>query len=284
LTYFIHDIGSDDLDRFINLLKESCGLDLGRDKAYLFSTRLSTLLVQTGSSSLGELYDKIKSSFNNDLLMQVIDAMTTQETKWFRDVATWKCIEEELMPQIAETAHKENRKMFVWSAACSTGQEPYSLAMLAMENPKIKTAFGVTLNDIVIQATDVSNGALSVAKAGKYSRIAMHRGKLGPKKDKYFTKDDGGKVWTINDTVKKLVHFKSFNLKDRITSANLFDMVLCRNVMVYFSQDLRRELLGRLYNCIRPGGFLVLGASEGIYGDSDRFNLIRGKDCIYYQR
>lgn len=284
MTYFIHDVGDDDLDKFIKLLRDSCGLDLGREKAYLFSTRLSTLLVETGSASLGELYDKINSSFNNELLMKVIDAMTTQETKWFRDQATWTTIENELYPKIAENAHKENRKIFVWSAASSTGQEPYSLAMLAMENAKIKTAFGVTLNDIVIQATDVSNGALAVAKSGKYSRIAMHRGKLGDKKEKYFTKDPSGHVWTICDTAKKLVHFKNFNLKEHITSAKLFDMVLCRNVMVYFSQDLRRELLGKLYNCIRPGGFLVLGASEGIYGDCDQFKLIRGKDCIYYQR
>ena len=131
----------DDLDKFIKLLRDSCGLDLGREKAYLFCTRLSTLLVQTGSASLGELYDKINTSFNKDLLMQVIDAMTTQETKWFRDTATWNCIENEIFPQIAENAHKENRKIFVWSAACSTGQEPYSLAMLAMENPKIKDRF-----------------------------------------------------------------------------------------------------------------------------------------------
>jgi len=277
-----YDIPDEDLDRFSSLIERTCGLVLGREKAYLFSTRLSQLMIQTGCSTVGELYEQVSQSPSSLLLDRVIDAMTTQETTWFRDDPYWTELARNILPTLARTARNESRRLQVWSAACSTGQEPYSLAMLAHEDPAVRTAAAGPGNEIVILATDVSDAALAIAKNGAYSRIAMHRGNLGKRRDVYFSRD--GNVWTVIPEIRRLVQFSRFNLKDPIIRNDYYDLVLCRYVLVYFSQEFRRRLLDRLYRAMRPGAILVLGASEGIYGDSENFTLVKGEHCIYYQR
>ena len=276
------EISDDELKMFSELLEKTCGLSLGREKAYLFDSRLSQLMFELECKSFSELYKAIKDPASPDILDRVIDLITTQETMWFRDAAHWRELEETVIPELAQRARKADRRFWIWSCACSTGQEPYSLSMLATESSLLRTGAIGLGNDVCIIASDVSGAAISIARKAKYGRLAMHRGNLGAtRKQKYFTQE--GNTWTLQQDISRLVQLRRFNLKDDMDTLGMFDLILCRNVLVYFSRDFRRTVLNNLAKVLRPGGYLFLGASEGLYGDSDAFELVEGKGCIYYR-
>ena len=275
------EINEEELEVFSQLLEESCGLSLGKEKAYLFDSRLAQLMFELECDSFSELYQAIKDPTSPKILERVIDLMTTQETMWFRDRAPWTELETRVLPELAKRAKSQGRRLRAWSCACSTGQEPYSLAMLLNESPLLDTKQLCVGNDAEIVASDVSGAALEVAQRASYGRMAMHRGNLSTaRRERYFSREKN--TWKLEKQMSRLVQFKKFNLKDSFSKLGFFDLILCRNVLVYFSREFRKAVLAGLAKLLRPGAYLFLGAGEGIYGDSELFEVVEGDDCIYY--
>lgn len=262
-----------------DFIEESCGISVGNEKSYLIESRLAGLLRDSGSTTFNDFYKKASQDRTSGLRDKIVDAMTTNETLWFRDKNPFRIFEEVVLPKVAkEFASGKRQKFRIWSAACSTGQEPYSLIMTAMEYAAKNPAF--PLNKIEIIATDISPSALFLAMAGRYDQLSISRGLPPQMKDKYFTQK--GKIWTLDDKVKRMVKFKKFNLQESFLSLGKFDMVLCRNVAIYFSDTFKKELFKKIAGTLKSGDFFLLGASESLGGYSTDYSMKTLDRSIYY--
>jgi len=271
--------------REFDLIREyvlkSCGISLKDDKQYLVETRLTTLMVESGCRNFSEFYYKAVGDRTNVLRDKIVDAMTTNETLWFRDRGPYRIFEDVLLPQYAqEIAAGKRSKLRIWSAASSTGQEPYSIAITAMEYARTHPAFRPEQH-LEIIATDISPTVLYIAMAGRYDNLAMSRGMVDDVKGRYFTAQ--GKVSAINDAVKKLVTFKKLNLQEPFSLIGKADLVFCRNVLIYFSDEFKRDVLSRIGKLLRPEGHLFLGASESIINYSSEFEMKSHASGLYYK-
>jgi chemotaxis protein methyltransferase CheR len=265
-------------------VERECAMALSSDKKYLFESRLARLLIEKGCESFSDLYRELRNSSNTIVRDRIIDAITTHETLWFRDDTSWLALQEHAIPGLVRDASQAGRNCIrMWSAACSTGQEPYSLAMLV--DQFIKRNSGAHASQFEIVATDISPSAIFVAKAGRYDAISMERG-FGPNwasmRALYFTHQ--GSVSTIDARLQKAVCFKRFNLQDNFTQFAVQDLVLLRNVAIYFSETFKRDLFARLAAVIRPGGLLVLGSTEAIVDPGNGFELERIGGAFCYRR
>jgi len=237
---------------------KNCGIVIPPEKAYIFETRLSKFLVDAGANSFEELYKYILKK--NDLLFnqKIINSITTNETKWFRDEAPWKVLEEKLLPGfIGDIVSGKKARIRIWSAAASTGQEIYSTVMcidnyLAKNNIK-----GVTLDNFEFFATDISSHVLETAKKGRYDKINITRGLDDQYKEKYFSQD--GSVWTINPKIQSAVNFLHFNLIDSYQRFGFFDIIFCRYILIYFSEALKKEIAEKMHNSLCDNGVLFTG-------------------------
>lgn len=268
---------SDDIyKQFSDFLEVQCGIVLGDNKQYLVKSRLVPLIEQFSSESLTHLIHEAMSFRNRDLRATVIDAMTTNETLWFRDKYPFELLAKKIFPEMNET--KKSIKM--WSAASSSGQEAYSIAMTALEYKKQRSPnFNVQ-----ITGTDISMSMLNQCKEGRYDAIALARGLTPEHKRLYFDKvnDDSGKM-QLKSEVKRLATFKSYNLLDSYGALGKFDIIFCRNVLIYFSSDVKSKILNQFAGALNPGGYLVLGASESMTGLCDKFEMIRCNPGIIYK-
>ena len=248
--------------RMQQFIDEQCGIILGTGKEYLIESRLGDLAVENGSHSFADFLSKAQSDSSGRLKDQIVDAMTTNETLWFRDRSVWEYIEEIAIPQLINKV-ENGGKVRVWSAAASTGQEPYSLLMLLHEAVK---SMGKTdlMNRIEILGTDISSTALVTAQSGRYGGMAINRGMSDDKKRNYFTQK--GNEWEFDQQLKKSVTFKRFNLQNSFTSLGTFDLILCRYVAIYFSIPFKRELFSKIAKVLKPGCALLLGATESLRG------------------
>ena len=271
-------ITSQSYTAFCEFLDSACGIVLGANKEYLVSSRLRPILESNDLSSLEDLLSKLK--FGNLKLRQaVVDAMTTNETLWFRDDHPYRYFKEELLEQLYKEA--PSRKPRIWSAACSSGQEPYSIAICATEFGKTKPLLGSRGLDIV--ATDISSSILDVAKAGEYDTLALNRGMSADRLSHFFDKTPRN-TWVIKPNIKRLVQFKSLNLQENyIALGGKLDMVFCRNVLIYFSAENKRKILEKMHAQLRPGGYLMLGASESIGPAGEKFAMKQYRGGIVYQ-
>ncbi|MCK4305577.1 MAG: protein-glutamate O-methyltransferase CheR [Candidatus Eisenbacteria sp.] len=261
-------------------IEEVSAIRVGSGKTYLIESRLSSLLKEYDCASYQDLYYKLKNSPNSGLRAKVIDAMSTQETLWFRDTHPYKIFGEKLLPEYANDVQERKRsKIRIWSAASSTGQEPYSLAMVILD--KLKTDSTLKPYMFEILATDIASSAIDVAKGGLYDRMAMGRGLPASYRSQHFT--DDGRYARISDEVRKFVTFKQFNLMDSFASIGKYDLVLCRNVAIYFSDEFKRELYRKITKVLLPGGHLILGASESISAHSSDYNLLDYNRGLYYR-
>lgn len=266
-------INAAEFDLLRNYIESQCGITVSEDKKYLIETRLTRLVAEAGARSFGDFYRKVAAARDPKLRDRIVDAMTTNETLWFRDSSPFLAFKEKILPEAAKRAKRDPRyRLRVWSAACSTGQEPYSLAMLA--NDFSRGPFGRDLSSerVDLFATDISPSALFIAMAGRYDRISMRRGLTGPWagfKTRYFT--DKGRVSLVNDDIKGRVRFMRFNLQGSFASLGRFDVIFLRNVAIYFSEQFKRDLFEKLYRSLNPGGYLVLGTAESTSGYSNRF-------------
>ncbi|MDO3722055.1 protein-glutamate O-methyltransferase CheR [Marinobacter sp. chi1] len=263
---------------FKKFLQDACGILLGENKQYLAKSRLCRILEEHRFESLGALLEELQRPGRGGLREVVIDAMTTNETLWFRDNHPFRILQDKLLPEFAD--RKGNQPLRFWSAACSTGQEPYSVAMALEEFRRQRQG---TLRDARITATDISQSVLEVARKGEYEMLATGRGGLSPERQKLFFQPSPNGGWQINAQLKKMVEFKLLNLLDRFVLGK-FDVVMCRNVLIYFSGELKKDILTRIHATLNPGGYLILGASESLNGLSDLYEMVRCQPGIIYRK
>ena len=266
-----------------DLIEERCGIYLEDDKHYLIENRLTDLAEESKCSSFGEFFIRIKnSSASADLWGSVVDAMTTNETLWLRDEHPFTVLKDLVLPQFDEELQEKKRSTIdIWSAACSTGQEPYSIAMTALDYYQKAGGEKACREQVRILATDISSAALSTAMAGKYDDGTMLRGLPSEKRNRYFTKQDNR--WLVTENVKQMVAFRKTNLQEPFLGLGRFDVIFLRNVIIYFSDDFKKDLLNRIAATLKPGGYLFLGGGETVHGYTSAFHVKEGKSCIYYQ-
>ena len=250
---------------FQEFIKDRCGIEISDEKAYLIESRLAKILVDSKLSSFGELYCNLYHSNDETLTQRLIDAITTNETFWFRDKTPWQIIEDLYMPKYLEMLRSgQNKKIRIWSAAASTGQEAYSTAVFIDKYLRSRFIKDIKLEQFEIIGTDISHLVIEIAKKGRYDNISIMRGLENHIKSEYFK--EYGTVWEINDEIKQSVTFKQFNLQNKFISFGNFDVIFCRYVLLYFSDELKNDVLNKIYSILNDNGVLFVGAYE-IYGD-----------------
>jgi chemotaxis protein methyltransferase CheR len=244
-----------------SFLLKSSGLALERDKEYLVEARLRPVAQQAGLSGLNELISRVET--DRVLAKKVTEAMTVNETFFFRDRLPFEGFRKAILPELLK-AREKARRLRIWSAACSTGQEPYSLAMILDE--EARALMGWTVE---IVATDIADTVLKKAREGVYSHFEVQRGVPMPHLVRYFTKRKDH--WSVNPNIKARVDFRQQNLMADFSHLGVFDVIFCRNVLIYFAAEQKRDVLHRAARCLAPDGFLVLGAAESVIGYSSDF-------------
>ncbi len=271
-----HSISSRDYDAFRKFLEEACGIVLGDNKHYLVASRLNRLLKELELGSVGDLIESMHLHPHSGIRERIVDAMTTNETFWFRDNHPYVLLKELIFPEIVK---KRQGQVRIWSAACSSGQEPYSISMIAQEF--MQARMGMKMSGIDIVGTDISPTMLAHCKAAKYDALALSRGLSPERKNRFF--NNLGEIWEIKDEVKKNVRFIDLNLMNSYSSLGKFDVIFCRNVMIYFSTELKKDILRRMSQALVPGGYLILGSTETLASYSDDFDLVRYESGMAYK-
>jgi chemotaxis protein methyltransferase CheR len=262
-----------DFDYLRQLLRERSGLVLSAEKQYLAESRLLPVARKHGMTTLAELVGKIKTSPLAPLTAEVVEAMTTNETFFFRDKLPFEHFRETVLPALIAARAREKR-IRIWCTACSTGQEPYSLAMT------LKT-MGMALAGfrIEIVATDISGEVLDRAKSGIYSQFEVQRGLPIQQLVKFFGQT--GEAWQIAAEIRAMVQFRPLNLLKDFSALGTFDMIFCRNVLIYFDQETKIGVLNRLARQMPEDGFLALGAAETVVGLTDAFKPMPDRRGLY---
>ena len=255
------------------LLKERSGLDLSADKQYLVESRLVPLARKAGLPGITELVVKMKAGFAEALTAEVVEAMTTNETFFFRDKVPFDHLKDTMLPALLQ-ARAARRSLRIWCAASSTGQEPYSIAMCLKG---LGAAIAGCRIDIV--ATDLSQGVLEKSKAGIFSQFEVQRGLPIQLLVKHFRQV--GELWQLNADIRAMVQHRQLNLMQDFSHLGTFDVIFCRNVLIYFDQDTKVGIFDRLARMIEPDGVLALGAAESVVGISDAFKPYPERRGLY---
>jgi chemotaxis protein methyltransferase CheR len=252
-------------------LKERSGLDLSSDKQYLVESRLIPLARRVDLPGIADLVARLKGG-SDSLTAAVVEAMTTNETFFFRDRIPFDHLRETIFPALAQ-ARANRRALRIWCAAASTGQEPYSIAM------SVKEFAGLTGWRVEIVATDLSQAVLEKAKAGIFSQFEVQRGLPIQMLVKYFTQT--GELWQLNADIRAMVQHRQLNLLQDFSHLGMFDVIFCRNVLIYFAHDTKVGIFDRLARVLEPDGVLALGAAESVVGISDAFKPYPDKRGLY---
>jgi chemotaxis protein methyltransferase CheR len=274
LTKELHEKSYNQLRTFLEL---QCGIVLGEKKQYLVKSRLAPLLNKFNVASLDELVAHTLSPAERQLRAAVIDAMTTNETLWFRDDYPFKLLQNKLLPDFVNS----RKPLKIWSAASSSGQEPYSIAMSVLEYQQRHS--GSFANGVQVIATDISATMIEQCNSGQYDSLALARGLSEERKRQFFENGDNGML-KVKDHVKKMVNFKQLNLLNSYSLMGQFDIVFCRNVLIYFAPAIKAQIISQIHDTLNKGGYLFLGASESLTGLSDSFNMVRCNPGIVYQK
>ena len=254
-----------------------CGVTLDESKGYLIESRLATLVEETGCGSYGGFVLRAKKDPTRGIERRIIDAITTNETLFFRDTTPFDLLRHKLIPELIDHHTRTgSSRIRIWSAACSTGQELYSIAILLRELLGDPDRYGVRL-----VGTDISDDAVARASRGRYSPIEISRGLTDAQKTKYFAPVDGG--WQIRDEIRAMASFKKMNLMNDFSCLGRFDVIFCRNVAIYFTERDRISLFGRMERALEVNGCLVIGAMESLNGISQQFESKRHLRSVYYQ-
>lgn len=267
-------IDSNDYDFLSALVARRSGLALGSGKEYLLEARLIPIANSLGMPSLVELVRHLRIRRDENLEATITEAMTTNETLFFRDKTPFDELKEQILPELIAN-RQTSRRLRIWSAAASTGQEAYSLLMTIRESfPQLSTW------RIEVIGTDISQQALSKARQGTYSQFEVQRGLPIQLLVKYFQQVPEG--WQISQDLRNAVTFKPLNLLENLSSLGEFDIIFCRNVLIYFEQANKTTILDRMERQLRPDGYLVLGAAETVLGVTNRFQRVRScKSAVY---
>jgi chemotaxis protein methyltransferase CheR len=262
-----------DYDYIRKLLRERSGLVLSPEKQYLVESRLLPVVRKAGLTSLGELVTALKAVPSSSLSTTVVEAMTTNDSFFFRDKLPFDNFRDAVMPALLN-ARAQERNIRIWCAAAATGQEPYSLAMALREMGSRLAGW-----NIEIFATDISQAALEKAKTGLYSQFEVQRGLPIQMLVKYFTQV--GDQWQIFPEIRAMVSYRHFNLLQDFSAFGSFDVVFCRNVLIYFDQDTKIGVLNRLAKAMRADSYLLLGAAETVVGLTTTFRPMADHRGVY---
>jgi chemotaxis protein methyltransferase CheR len=271
----------DELRLLSQYIQSVCGIYLDNSKGYLVETRLSDLALASGCKTFGELYNRAKGDATRTLQRKIIDAITTGETLFFRDTSPFELLQHKILPDLIDrrTRSAPNGSAFtirIWSAACSTGQEVYSVAIVLKEllgnSPRI---------NIRLVGTDISDQAVATASRGIYNRFEIERGLPAEKLARYFTPLEGG--WKVRDELRATATFRTVNLLEDFSHMGRFDIILCRNVAIYFTEPDRVQLFQRMGRALEPDGSLIIGSTESITGISSAFESKRYLRSVFYQ-
>ncbi len=264
-----------DFDYVRKLVLDHSAIVLSDSKKYLVESRLTPLARDVGVDSIGDLVGKLQGQPFGESHRQVVDAMTTNETSFFRDFHPFEALKNEVIPRLMDEREVE-KKLHIWCAACSSGQEPYSLAMLLRESFPALRDWTVS-----IIATDISEEMVAKAKAGVYSQLEVNRGLPAPLLIKYFQK--AGTDWQIKEELRSMIEFRQMNLVDRWPPMPQPDIVLIRNVLIYFDVEIKRQILGEIRSRMKKDGALFLGGAETTINVDDAFQRVQNGQAGYYQ-
>ncbi|MFV2059507.1 MAG: protein-glutamate O-methyltransferase CheR [Gammaproteobacteria bacterium] len=269
-------ISKQEYEIFRDFLENACGIVLGENKHYLVTSRLNKLTNEFSYPDLGSLLVELKKNSNSKLKERVVDAMTTNETMWFRDKYPFEMFNQIMLPELAKGRTNPIR---VWSAASSSGQESYSISMTTSEfqqkNP------GVLKANVEVVATDISPTMLKMGKDAVYDKLSMNRGLTDERRKRFFKPQ--GDDWVANADIRQRVRFTELNLTANYTLLGKFDIIFCRNVLIYFSSELKTDILNRMAKTLTPKGFILLGGSESPTGYCDAFDMVRTPLGVLYR-
>lgn len=270
-------ISAEDYREFQAFLERSCGIVLGENKHYLVTSRLSRLLDEFQLPSLGDLVRGLRGETGSRLRERVVEAMTTNETFWFRDGFPFEILKQLILPELAQRGAAPIR---IWSAACSSGQEPYSISMSVQEY--LANRPGGLRGEVQITGTDISPAMLAEARAAHYDEAAMARGLSPERRQRFFIQH--GDRWEVRPEIRARTAFRDINLLQSYTLLGRFDVIFCRNVLIYFSAQSKQDILTRMAQALSPGGYLFLGASESVSSHTAAFEMIRANAGLVYRR
>ncbi len=269
------NISREDFDYVSRLVHAHSGVLLEPGKEYLVEARLQPLVRKEELDSISTLVARLRASAPNGLHQRVIEAMTTNETSFFRDMHPFEALRKSVFPELLERRRSE-RRLRIWSGACSTGQEPYSLVMLLRENFAELEGWSCE-----IVATDIATDVLARACAGRYTHHEVSRGLPAPYLVKYFRKQ--GADWEINEEVRREVQFVAMNLTKQWPLLPKMDVVLMRNVLIYFDLETKKQIFAKLRRQMAPDGYLLLGAAETTLGIDDSFERVSGDKSGWFR-
>lgn len=251
---------------------QESGIVIDAGKNYLIESRLLPIVKQENLSTLNDLCSLLRATAPLQLKSRVVESMTTNETLFFRDLSVFDALQKEILPKLIES-RRNVRRLSIWSAAASSGQEAYSIAMLLKE-------FGLEGWKVQIFGTDLNQQILDKAAAGKYLQIEVNRGLPAKYLVKYFTR--AGLDWQISDALRAMVKFQRFDLRTSMSSFGPFDLIFCRNVLIYFDVDTKKQILASIRRTMSPGGLLALGAAETTINlDSAYTRVVHGAATFY---
>lgn len=271
------EVGAQEYSQFGHYLERQCGIVLGENKQYLVKSRLMPIVREYEFTTLNTLIKAVVNGENRPLNEAVVDAMTTNETLWFRDGYPFDLLSKILFEKYAG----RSEPLRIWSAACSSGQEPYSIVMAYHEFKRKRP--GAFPGGLEIVATDLSADMLSRAKHAEYDGLSLSRGLSQERKTAFFIRQPNGNL-QLKPEVTRHVTFKSLNLLDSYAGLGRFDMVFCRNVLIYFAPEVKRKILQQIAASLQNSGILFLGASESIASVTDQFNMVRCNPGLYYEK
>ncbi len=283
-------MNSEDYNSIVEYVQKICGIVLGPDKRYLVEQRLSPLLADFGCADLGDFAALLRRGGAYTLREKVLNAITTNETSFFRDEHPFSAFKEKLFPELmAKVAERKARpwqrrgpKAMIWSAACSTGQEAYSLAMAIHDGVAYGGRGDMGPDDFGILASDISSRVLAKAMLGRYNALEVARGLSPELRNRYMAAEQG--EYVIQEKIRQMVEFRTVNLQEPFTHVGAFDIIFCRNILIYFSETAKQQILRQMLQMLSPGGVLMLGSAENMYGLDLGYVSESYGSTVYYRK
>lgn len=264
------EISSQDFRDVQSLVRSLCGLVLTDDKTYLVRTRLEMVVQAHGCATFSEYLGRLQQINATQMRDELVEALTTGETSFNRDTHPFTELRRQILPDLADTIRRRRESNYpmpvarIWSAGCGTGQEPYSIAMAVHDFIGGNPAKQLRPDHFPILATDVSGRSLNVAREGRYLQRDLDRGVTNEQRNRFFHPQ--GEFWVVNDDVRNSIEFRQLNFIDPISNFGPFEIIFCRNVMIYFDATTRERLSNQFHRLLSAGGLLIVGAAESLYG------------------
>lgn len=279
-----------EFDKIRDFVYGICGLVIPEEKQYLVQQRLGPIVEREGFDSFDAFHQEMKRHCPQRMREEIITTMTTHETSFFRDPHFFDTFKREVLPRLADLVDERKArpcprlgsKVRIWSAASSTGQEPYSIAMLIHEFCHTNRHRGIRTEDFEILSSDISVEVLKQAMAGEYNSIEIGRGLPSPLRDKFFSQEDG--KWYIAEQIREMVEFRQINLVHPITMLGGFDVIFCRNVLIYFDDATKSSILDQFSQMLTNDGALILGSTENTFQMTQEFESVRHGQTLVYRK